>query len=43
MIAIARVGFQGVVLMSGQLARALVERSDNTTVRPIGFPEDQLV
>ena len=43
MIAIARVGFQGVVLRSGQLARALAERSDNTVVWPIGFPGDQLV
>ena len=43
MIAIARVGFQGVVFQSGQLARVLVERSDNTAVRLIGFPGGQLV
>ena len=43
MIAIARVGSQGVVLRSGQLARVLAERSDNTVVRLIGFPGDQLV
>ena len=43
MIAIARVGSQGVVLRSGQLARVLVERSDNTVVRLIGFPGGQLV
>ena len=42
-IAIARVGSQGVVLRNGQLARVLAERSDNTTVRPIGYPEGQLV
>ena len=43
MIAIARVGSQGVVLRSGQLARVLVERSDNTAVRLISFPGGQLV
>ena len=43
MIAIARVGSQGVVLRSGQLARVLVERFDNTAVRLIGFPGGQLV
>ena len=43
MIAISRVGFQGVVFQSGQLARVLVERSDNTVVRLIGFPGGQLV
>ena len=43
MIAIARVGSQEVVLRSGQLARVLVERSDNTAVRLIGFPRGQLV
>ena len=43
MIAIARIGSQGVVLRSGHLARALAERSDNTAVRPIGFLGDQLV
>ena len=37
MIAIARVGSQGVVLQSGLLGRVLVERSDNTVVRLIGF------
>ena len=42
-IAIVRVGSQRVVLRSGQLARVLVERSDNTTMRLIGFPGDQLV
>ena len=35
MIAIGRVGSQGVVLRSGQLARVLVERSNN--VRPEKF------
>ena len=35
MIAIASVGSQGVVLRSGQLARVLVERFDNTVVRLI--------
>ena len=34
-IAIASVGSQGVVLRSGQLARVLVERFDNTVVRLI--------
>ena len=43
MIAIARVGSQGVVLRSGQLVRVLVERSDNTAVRLIGFLGGQLV
>ena len=38
-IAIVRVGSQGVVLWSGQLARVLVERSDNIAVRLIDFPE----
>ena len=42
-IAIARVGSQGVVLQSGQLAHVLVERFDNTAVRLIGFPGGQLV
>ena len=42
-IAIARVGSQGVVLRSGQLARILVERFDNTFVRLIGFLGGQLV
>ena len=42
-IAIARVGSQGVVLRSGQLARILVERFDNTFVRLIGFLRGQLV
>ena len=42
-IAIARVGSQGVVLRSGQLARVLAKRSDNTVVRLIGFLGDQLV
>ena len=41
--AIVRVGSQEVVLQSGQLARVLVERSDNTIVRLIGFPTGQLV
>ena len=43
MIAIARVGSQGVVLQCGLLGRVLVERSDNTIVRLIGFPGVQLV
>ena len=43
MIAIVRVDFQEVVLQSGQLARVLVERFDNTVVRLIGFPGGQLV
>ena len=43
MIAIARVGSQGVVLRSGQLVRVLVERSDNTAVRLISFLGGQLV
>ena len=43
MIAIARVGSQGVVLWSGQLARVLVQRFDNTVVRLIGFLGGQLV
>ena len=43
MIAIARAGSQGVVLQSGLLGRILVERSDNTAVRLIGFLGGQLV
>ena len=43
MIAIARVGSQKVVLQSGQLARVLVERFDNTAVWLIGFTGGQLV
>ena len=43
MIAIVRIGFQEVVLQSGQIARVLVERFDNTVVRLIGFPRGQLV
>ena len=43
MISIARVGSQGVVLRRGQLARVLVERSNNTAMRLIGFPGGQLV
>ena len=43
MIDIARVGSQGVVLRSGQLARVLVERSNNTAMRLIVFPRGQLV
>ena len=43
MIAIARVGSQGVVLRSGLLARVLVERSDNIVVWLISFPGGQLV
>ena len=43
MIAIVRVGFQEVDLQSGQLARVLVERFDNTVVRLISFPGGQLV
>ena len=42
-IAIVRVGSQRVDLWSGQLALVLVERSDNTAVQLIGFPEGQLV
>ena len=42
-IAIARVGSQGVVLRSGQLAHVLLERFDNTVVWLIGFPGGQLV
>ena len=43
MIAIVRVSSQGVVLRSDHLACVLVERSDNTVVRLIGFPRGQLV
>ena len=43
MITIARVGSQGVVLQSGLLGSVLVERSDNTAMRLIGFPGGQLV
>ena len=43
MIAITRVGSQGVVLWSGHFARVLVERSGNTVVRLIGFHGGQLV
>ena len=43
LIAIARIGSQGVVLRSGQLARVLVERFDNIVVWLIGFPGGQLV
>ena len=43
MIAIVRVGFQEVVLQSGQPACVLVERFDNIVVRLIGFPGGQLV
>ena len=43
MIAIARVGSQGVVLRSGLLARILVERSDNIAVWLISFLGGQLV
>ena len=42
-IAIVRVGFQEVGLQSGQLARVLIERFDNTVVWLIGFPGGQLV
>ena len=42
-IGIMRVGSQGVVLQSSQLARVLVERSDNTAVRLISFPRGQPV
>ena len=42
-IAIAKVGSQGVVPQRGLLGRVLVERSDNTAVRLIGFPRGQLV
>ena len=38
----SRVGSRGVVLRSSHLARVLVERSDNTVVRLIGFPGSQL-
>ena len=43
MIAIVRIGSQEVVLRSGQLARVLVERFDNTVVQLIGFLGGQLV
>ena len=43
MIAIVRVGSQEVVLRSGQLARVLVERFDNTAVRLTCFLGGQLV
>ena len=43
MIAIAKVGSQGVVPQRGLLGRVLVERSDNTVVQLIGFPGGQLV
>ena len=42
-IAIVRVGSQEVILRSGQLARVLVERFDNTAMRLITFPGGQLV
>ena len=43
MIAIAKVGSQKMVPQRGLLGRVLVERSDNTDVRLIGFPGGQLV
>ena len=43
MIAIAKVGSQGVVPQRGLLGRVFVERFDNTDVRLIGFPGGQLV
>ena len=38
MVAIVRVGPQGVVLRSSQLARIPEEKFHNTAARPIGFP-----
>ena len=43
MIAIAKVGSQGVVPQRDLLGRVLVERSDNTDMGLIGFPGGQLV
>ena len=42
-IAIARVGSQGVVLRSSQFARVLIKRSDNTVLWLIDFLGGQLV
>ena len=42
-IAIVMVGSQGVVLRDNWLARVPVERFDDTAMRLIGFPGDQLV
>ena len=42
-IAIVRVGFQEVVLQSGQFSRVLVDSFDNIVVRLIGFPGGQVV
>ena len=42
-IAIARVGPQGVVHWSSRFARALAMRVDSTAARLIGFPRYQLV
>ena len=43
MIAITKVGSQGVVPQRGLLGRVLVERSDKPDVWLIGFPGGQLV